>query len=420
MGVLRMASGRAGTWLLALALVGCGAGSQAPRAAGPRSGSTRGAEDSGALAEAKALGMSPAAARHYLAGLEAFTRGDLDGAEEALARATQVDPRAYRAHHALGATRQRRGSSDGALAAYARALEIEPKHAPSILSKAELLLGLGRLDEAHDFTRTLMAREPDSAAALTAAAEVASARSDSMAAQELARRALKEDPDFRPAMVAIARDHYRARRLELALYTLTAILDGYGAENPPRDKDNADARWLRALILKEQNKRSAAIGELKKVVELRPDMVLARLSLAAYLLEAGNAEEARPLLEGALEYDPSNVLVHLSLGDAYRLLGKPKDALEHLAWVVRKDPKLAQAHYNMGLVYLFSSAIPNTSERRALEQAISAFERYKELVPRAGRAAGDDVDELIARARNKKAILEALGETSEAGMGGEG
>ena len=126
------------------------------------------------------------------------------------------------------------------------------------------------------------------------------------------------------------------------------------------------------------------------------------------MLEAGNAQEARPLLEEALKYDPTNVLVHLNLGDAYRLIGKPKDALDHLAWVSRKDANLPQVHYNVGLVYLFSPQVPGVTEEQAIDKAIESFERFKKLEPRASRGEGDDVDELIARARNKKSIIEAM------------
>jgi tetratricopeptide (TPR) repeat protein len=95
-------------------------------------------------------------------------------------------------------------------------------------------------------------------------------------------------------------------------------------------------------------------------------------------------------------------------GDAYRLMGKPKDALDHLAWVSRKDATLAQVHYNLGLVYLFSAQVPGLSEEQAIDHAIESFERFKKLEPRAARGQGDDVDELIARARNKKSIIEAM------------
>lgn len=368
--------------------------------------------------------MSPEAASAYAAGVAAFEQGDLAGAAEQFSRAVAADDGASPAYVALGSVQERRGETSKALSSYDSALAAAPDFPPAIQAKVRLLLSLGRAAEADSFVRGLATKNPDSAAVLAAQAEVASARGDSTSAQQLAQKALKRDPDYRPAMVALARDHYRARRLDLALYTLTAILDGYGQENPPRDKNNADARLLRALILKEQGKRKAAIDEFTSLVKLRPDLVEARLHLAAYMLEAGNAVEARPILEDALKYDPSNVLVHLNLGDAYRLLGKPKDALDHLSWVSRKDNALPQTHYNLGLVYLFSTGIPGLTEEQAIDHAIESFERFKKLEPRAVRGAGDDVDELIARARNKKAIIEAMkeqpAEPAAEESGGEG
>jgi Tfp pilus assembly protein PilF len=419
-------------WIwLALPLLGlaaCSGGSDPKTARDAKTGAAAGKGKPSAAEAAEAEGgaaaqptMSPEAARAYKAGMEAFQKADLAAAEKYFTDALQSDRRAYQAHHALGVVRERKGNTSGALESYANALGVVPDYGPAVISQVQLLLALGREQQAEDFARGLMARFPDSAAVLTAVAEVRSVRKDSTSAQQLAQQALKKDPDYRPAMLTLARDHYRARRLDLALYTLTAILDGYGQENPPRDKNNADARFLRALIFKEQNKRNLALDELRKVVELRPDMVPARLHLAAYMLEAGNAEEARPVLEEALKYDASNVLVHLNLGDAYRLLGKPKDALDHLSWVARKDPNLPQTHYNMGLLYLFSQNVPGLKEKQAIERAIECFERYKKLSPRSARGQGDDVDELLARAKNKKSIMEALEETpAEAKPGGQG
>lgn len=403
-----------GRWLSLAALTlafGCSGAERQKRARAPRRepSTTARAERQGAAVEsAGARALSPAAASAYAAGLAAFEKADLKGASEQFARAVAADRGAYPALVGLGIVQERRGELAKALATYGAALALAPDYGPAISAKVRLLLGMGRLSEAEALARAAVAKAPDSAAGLAALAEAVSARGDSTSAQQLAQQALKRDPDYRPAMVTLARDHFRARRLDLALYTLTAILDGYGQENPPRDKNNVDARLLRATIFNEQGKRKAAMEELKTVIELRPDLVDARVQLAAYMLEAGNANEARPLLEKALEYDPAHVLVHLNLGDAYRLLGKPKDALDHLNWVARKDASLAQAHYNLGLVYLFSTGVPGLSEEQAVDRAIEAFERFEQLAPRAARGAGDDADELLVRARNKKAILEAL------------
>jgi Tfp pilus assembly protein PilF len=405
-------------WLLALSMLalvplGCSGGSREQRrAAAPQRGSASptAAEEEGE----EGPRLSPAAATAYEAGMQAFAEADLKGAAEQFSRAIALDRGAYPAHVGLGIVQERRGELSKAVESYSAALAIAPEYAPAIAAKVRLLCVMDRLSEAESFARAAAGKYPENAAVLGALAEVTSARGDSAAAQELAQKALKKDPDYRPAMVTLARDHYRARRLDLALYTLTAILDGYGQENPPRDKNNADARLLRAQIYKERGKRKLAMEELQAVLALRPDLVAARLQLAAYMLEAGNAAEARPLLEKALEYDPANLLVHLNLGDAYRLLGKPQDALDHLHWVSRKDESLAQTHYNLGLLYLFSSGVPGVTEEQAIDRAIEAFERFKKLEPRAARGAGDDVDDLITRARNKKAILEALKAEPEA------
>jgi tetratricopeptide (TPR) repeat protein len=398
--------------LLAHACGGAPVREKVPRAASraQREAAPAAVEAPTARAPRQEVVLSPAAASAYAAGLAAFEQADLKGASEQFGRALGADRGAYPAHVGLGIVHERRGELAKALESFDAALALAPDYGPALAAKVRLLIDTRRPADAEAFARAAVGKFPDNAAALAALAEVHSARGDSASAQQLAQKALKKDPDYRPAMVTLARDHYRAHRQELALFTLAAILDGYGRENPPRDKNNADARLLRATIFREQGRRKAAMEELQKVLELRPDLIEARLRLAAYMLEAGNASEARPLLEKALEYDPANVFVHLSLGDAYRLLGKPGDALAHLHWVSRKDERVAQTHYNLGLVYLFSTGVPGLSEEQAIDKAIEAFERFKKLEPHAARGAGDDVDDLISRARNKKAIIEALKE----------
>jgi tetratricopeptide (TPR) repeat protein len=129
------------------------------------------------------------------------------------------------------------------------------------------------------------------------------------------------------------------------------------------------------------------------------------------MLEAGNADGAVPLLEGALAFEPANPLIHLNLGDAYRLQGRAKDALTQLDWVTQAAPNLAQAHYNIGLVYLFGQ-LDGIAPEQAAERAIGAFERCAQLQPGV-RGGAEDVQELISRAKNKKAVLEAMKESSQ-------
>jgi Tfp pilus assembly protein PilF len=383
---------------------------QTPPTGGPGVATTQGKQyaitdqpSSGASA-ANRPKMNAAAAQAYTAGLASFKNGDLEGARTQFSKATQADANAYQAFYSLGVVQERLGDDQGALTSYRAAVNIVKDYEPAIVAYGLLLARMDRASEADSYLTGEQAQMPKSAAVVAALAEVKSIEGDSADAQQLAQQALKINPDYRPAMVTLARDHYRHRRLDLALYTLKGILDGYGPENPPRDKNNAQALMLRGLIYGEEGRRADAIKEFKQAVALRPDLVQARVQLATYLLESGNAEECASLLQGALRYDKDNVLAHLNLGDAERLLGQTSEAIKELEWVVNKDPTIAQAHYDLGLLYLFSNQVPGVTPEDACDKAISEFDEYKKMQPRA-QGAPDDTEELITRAKTKKAIL---------------
>jgi tetratricopeptide (TPR) repeat protein len=350
--------------------------------------------------------MNASAMQAYAAGLEAFKTGDLTSAREQFSKATEADSNAYQAFYSLGVVKERLNEKAGALSAYKSAVGVVSDYEPAIAAYAVLLARDGKTTEAESFLNGKMAKMPKSAAVVAAMAEVKSIEGDSGEAQKLAKEALKKNPDYRPAMVTIARDHYRKRRLDLALYTLKAILDGFGDENPPRDKLNAEARLLRGLIYREQSNKKGAMEDLQKAIDVRPDLVEARVQLASYFLESGNAAQAAPLLEGALKYDKNNVLARLNLGDAYRLLGRTSDAKKELEWVASKQSSLAQVHYNLGLLYLFSDNIPGVTPSAATDKAIDELEQYKKLKPKGKAGERDDTDELITRAKTKKALIE--------------
>lgn len=350
--------------------------------------------------------MNAAAAQAYEAGVQAFKAGDLSGARTQFTKATEADPKAFQAFYSLGVVLERQGQAANAVTAYRKATLIVPDYEPAIYAYAVALAREKRGDEAMEYLNGRASSMPKSAAIPAAMAEVKSIQGDSGQAQKLAQDALKKNPDYAPAMITLARDHYRARRLDLALYTLRAILDGYGPENPPRGTNNAEARLLRGLIYKEQGLRGPAIEEFQKALSIRSDLVEARVQLATYMLESGNAVDAAPLLEGAIRYDNDHLLAHLNLGDAYRLLGKTDQAKREFEWVHKTDPQLAQVHYNLGLLYLFSQSVPGVSPLDATSKAITEFEEYKKKRPRqAGKS--DDTDELITRAKAKKALIEA-------------
>ena len=349
--------------------------------------------------------MNAQAAAFYAQAMVAWANGDLKQAQAFFKQSTDADPKAFQAWYSLGVVQERLGSGKSALASYEKAFTAEPEYDRAMIAYGMLLAKQGSLSEADAFLTKKRSRLSKSAGLAAALAEVKSLQKDTASAQNIAQEALKIDPAYSPAMMTIARDHYRNRRLDLALYALKAILDGFGGDNPPRDKDNAEAHLLRAFIWAEQENRVLAMEAFRRALDLRPDLVVARLRLATYLLESGGASEALPMLQKAIQFDADNLTAHLSLGDAYRLTGQYPQAKAELDWVKGKDANLPELHFNYGLLYLFAPSMPGMSKKQQVVAAIAAFEKFKELRSKSDRS---DVDELLNRANLKKAEIEAL------------
>jgi Tfp pilus assembly protein PilF len=350
--------------------------------------------------------MNDAAKGVYAQALDAFGAGDLIRAKTLFLEAIEKDPNAYQAQYSLGVILERLGDTD-ALSRYRQAFTLVPDYEPALSAYGLALARKGSLGEADSFLTERHAKMPKSAAMATALAEVKSIQRDTGAAQQLAQEALKLNPNYPPAMVALARDHFRNRRLDLAQYALQAILDGFGEGNPPRDKENLEAHLIRGLIYREEGRRAAAIKEFERVLASRPDLVDVGIQLGTYYLESGNAEAAQPILERAIRYDSANVVAHLNLGDCFRLLGKVGDSKREFEWVVAKDSSNAQVHYDLGLLYLFSSAVPGMTAPQQADAAISELEKFQQMRTRGTNSQGSDVEELITRAKAKKAAVEA-------------
>jgi Tfp pilus assembly protein PilF len=352
--------------------------------------------------------VSGAAKGPYEKGYKAFAAGDLQGAKQAFTDATRSESNAPAPHYALGTVLDRLGDSAGAQQEYRAAFSAKPDYELAIGAYALSLANSGHTGDADSFLTDKQQKFPASPAIATYLAEVKSIEGNSGDAQRLGQAALAMNPDFKPAMFVIAHDHYRARRIELANYALTAILDGFGEGVPARDKDNPDAHLLRGLIEKDSGLRAAAMADFDAARAKRPDMIEALIQVGVMKLEAGNVVEATPLLENAVRFAPKSPLAHLNLGDAYRLGGRVADAKKEFDTALSMDSTLAVVHYDLGLLYLFSPSVPGTSASDQIATAIRELGTYKTMRgARATPGSSDDIDELLSRANAKQAELKA-------------
>jgi Tfp pilus assembly protein PilF len=338
-------------------------------------------------------------------GYQAYNNGDLAGAKQAFTDASHADTRSPTPLYSIGMVLEHQGDLAGAQQQYKAAIAAKPDDPVAIGAYGLSLATSGHTNEADAFLTAQQQKAPNSAPITTFLAQVKSIEGDSGTAQQLAQDALRMNPDYKPAMVAIAHDHYRAHRVELAKYALQAVLDGFGEQSPPRDKDNADAHLLRGIIEEDGKMRAAAMADFDAARTKRPDLVDALMHLGTMKLQAGNVSEATPLLESAIKFAPNMALAHLSLGDAYRQGGRAADARKEFDKALAMDSSLSMAHYDMGLLYLFSPNIPGTTGLDQIATAIHELDTFRTM--RGPKSGGDDVDELLTRAQAKQADLKA-------------
>jgi tetratricopeptide (TPR) repeat protein len=351
-------------------------------------------------------GLEGSAKSAYDAGWQAWLKGDLATAKKQFQEAASLAPKSPAPPYSLGVVLEHLGEVSGAQQSYRTAFSNDPEHELSMCAYALSLANGKSPGEADTFLADKRAKRKDSPRLTACNGEVKSLQKDHATAQQLAQDALRMDPNFKEAMVTIARDHYRARKMDLAKYALQAILEGFGDATPARDRENPEAHLLRGLIMRESGSRIVALKDFEEATRKRPDLVEALVNLGSMRLEAGNANEALAPLESATRFAPNNALAHLNLGDCYRLLQRYPDAKTEFDKALSLDSSLAAAHYDLGLMYLTAQSIPGTSADQQVSTAIKELETYKTMRgPKPPLGVNDEIDDLLNRAKAKQAEL---------------
>ncbi len=164
----------------------------------------------------------------------------------------------------------------------------------------------------------------------------------------------------------------------LALVSLTSWGDGYqeasqlfkqGKQAAALEKietvlavnpKDARARFLKGLILTEQNKSQEAIKVFTALTEDYPELPEPYNNLAVLYAAQGQYEQARKALEMAIRTHPSYAIAHENLGDVYA-----KMASEAYDKALQLDRGNKTAQTKLALIKeLFSSSVPSPKPSR--------------------------------------------------------
>jgi tetratricopeptide (TPR) repeat protein len=93
-------------------------------------------------------------------------------------------------------------------------------------------------------------------------------------------------------------------------------------------------------------------AELVQAIDLKPDLVPARVYLAQLYLDLGRPAAARDALNAGLLQQPAEPQLTAVLAETERQLGHPEKSIELARTVLQADASFAQARYYLGLALL--------------------------------------------------------------------
>jgi predicted O-linked N-acetylglucosamine transferase (SPINDLY family) len=247
-------------------------------------------------------------------------------------------------------------------------------HPPALQEKIDQALDhhrAGRLAEAEELYRQVLAIEPRHADGLHLLGIIADQAGRHDAAAALIRRAIAvsgQRPDY----------HVHLGRALKAQGDLDEAIASYrrAVELNP---DLADAHNGLAVALQARGEFDEALASLARAIALAPRRAVFHHNRANVLRDQGRHEEVLASLAVALALDPALAESHKLQGDALYAQGKLAEALASYERAIALRPTLVEAHFNR-------SNILNSQAR--FEESLASLDRVLALEPKSVPAHG--------------------------------
>jgi tetratricopeptide (TPR) repeat protein len=198
----------------------------------------------------------------------------------------------------------------------------------------------GRLFEAEEIYRRVLAAEPDHPFALCLLGTVVQAAGEYDQAVDLISRAIAVKPDYMDAYINLGTVLLTAARFEEALASLEQAL--------ALDPDSAEAHSNKGLALMELDRPDDAAASYRRAIEIQPEYAKVHFNLGHMLNETGRADDAIESYPRAIEFQPEYAEAHQNLGNVFRDQGQSGDAIASYRRAIEFQPDYAEAHANLG------------------------------------------------------------------------
>lgn len=200
------------------------------------------------------IALNPGVAKsHVLRGRAMIERGSTEEALASLKRAEAIDPTNVEAHYYQGIAYERVLKRDQALECYAKAAELDPTNAQYAVAATEVMVDLGRNEEAEVYLRQRSANFEHNAGVRQTLGHLAMMRGDAKTGAEMFNEARLLAPEDGAILEDLARAQFALGEFGEAEMNVSRLL---------RDAKNAGRRDLLHM-------RARCLGELSRLVEAR-------------------------------------------------------------------------------------------------------------------------------------------------------
>lgn len=292
------------------------------------------------------------------------SQGRSDEARALLDSALKLNPKEAGTWLALGDMARSRGDLPGALEAYGNAVRNDPQNANALVSRAAVLLGMGKGEQAAQDIAAARKLDPQNPDAKFMLAVQDFRNGKFAAAHALVEELVRASPGPHTLLLYGATSH-AVGQYEKAVKSLTYLLS-----------IAPGSKYARKVLASSQMKLGlpqealATLAPLLKEGSNDADL----LSLAGDLyMKAGDPRKATQFLEKAAAIKPEEVGIRTSLGMSRLASGDTQQALADLGAAADMDKQLGLADSMLVMVHM---------QQRQYDQALAAIARLEQQAPK--------------------------------------
>ena len=260
-------------------------------------------------------------------------------------------------HHRSGRLKQ-------AEQAYRALLAKQPENVDALHGLGVIAMQVGQPAEAVRLISHAVSQRPESMAFYSNLGMAHQALKQYPEAEAAFRRAIQLDPEVGGLFFNLANCFKEQARLTEAVHTYKQAID--------RQPSHASAYMNLGNCYRELGMLEQARQSLLTSIQINPSAAEAYMNLANVLSSLGQPREAEACCRHALALQPTLGHAYTNLGNALRSQGRKPEAAEAYQRAIELLPNSAESHENLGIIHL---------DLKQLDQAIHCFRRSVEIAP---------------------------------------